>query len=184
MNGCQSTKADPQEKKKREMHSERKRMKKKRSKRGNKGESDLGNNMDENSLDALLHSRFPSSTTNLPTRQCLKRCDGKEQTKAKTKKKKEKRLFLLMNKGNFILCLSFRITLSTLCINICYSLVVFLLQFTSEQETGKREEEERAEERENVEKRMKRRRRRKKKARKAQRILFFLLFPSQSSLIL
>lgn len=49
LNDCQSRKAEARKRRERMRWGE---------KRGNKGESDLRNNMDENSLDALLHTPF------------------------------------------------------------------------------------------------------------------------------
>jgi hypothetical protein len=60
------------------------------------------------------------------------------------KEREKKSLFLLMNKGNFIFCLSFRTTRTTFCTVICYSFFVTICDRSySGQGSGKLEKKKR-----------------------------------------
>jgi hypothetical protein len=116
MNRHQSTKAERQER--------RKRMKERE--RGNRNESDPGNNTG-NSLDALLH---PFHCL-LATRAMLKKkavaataCKNRVRGRGREERKKA---FLLMNKGNFIFCFS----LGMVCATLYYAIRYFLLQLAT-----------------------------------------------------
>jgi hypothetical protein len=72
------------------------------------------------------------------------RGDMKKKKGEKERNERKKKRFLLMNKGNFIFCLSFSMTLPTLCSVMHHS---FLLQFATVHsqkkgmEKGKKEKE-------------------------------------------
>jgi hypothetical protein len=103
-------------------------------KKGNRSESDLGNNMG-NSLDAVLHSFHCLFTTRamMKAEAIVGTCKNRMR---RGKGKSEKKAFLLMNKGNFIFCLSLGMVRDTFYDNIRY----FLLQFTTDRERERERE--------------------------------------------
>ncbi len=114
----------------------------------------------------------PAFITCAPPRRCQRRRRQRHYVRIEEEKKgAKKKRFLLMNKGNFIFCLSFRMALTTLYSVMCYSFFFATIcdRLQSRYGNGKREKKTEETAREKVE-------------RETKRILFPLLFPSQSSL--